>query len=164
MDPISALGLASNIIQIVDFAARIISRSYEIYNSTDGQLQDHAILDDAAQNLSELYADLQRSANINTRKLDAADKQLLSLKKESEAITKELRKALDKARLKSGPQKWRSIFQALKSVWTEKEISRLATRLDSIRKQVDTALLVSLRWVNALWSTRSRLTFDQIRP
>ncbi|KAF2730953.1 hypothetical protein EJ04DRAFT_579444 [Polyplosphaeria fusca] len=145
MDPLSALGIASNIIQIVDFSSRIISRGHEIYTSADGQVKDHAILDDAAKNLAELYRDLQVYGKTDSHKATNADKQLVTLRKECESIVKSLRQALSKARLKSSSRKWQSIYQALRSVWNEKEISALATQLENVRRQIDTALLVSLR-------------------
>jgi hypothetical protein len=58
MEPLAALGLASNIVQIADFAGRMIARSKEIYNSTEGTLSIHVYLEDAAKNLQELSRDL----------------------------------------------------------------------------------------------------------
>ena len=49
MDPLSALGLASNIIQITEFTGKLISQSKEIYRSADGTLSEHAILEEAAR-------------------------------------------------------------------------------------------------------------------
>ncbi|KAJ4367172.1 hypothetical protein N0V83_007702 [Neocucurbitaria cava] len=105
----------------------------------------HAILENATKNLSELHNDLTREAPIK-QKLSVADKQLVALQKESAAVAKKLRAALEKAKVKNGHRKWRSVYQAIRSVYSEQEISKLATQLDDIRKQVDTVLLVSLRY------------------
>ncbi|KAH8733114.1 hypothetical protein GQ44DRAFT_754613 [Phaeosphaeriaceae sp. PMI808] len=87
MEPLGALGLASNIIQIVDFSSRIVSRRRELYNSADGQTEEHAVLDNAARNLSELYRSLNISGKkYDTRNLTEADRQLIKLKAESEKI------------------------------------------------------------------------------
>lgn len=129
----------------MDFSTRLISRSYELYNSADGRTEDHAILENATKNLSELHNDLTREAPIK-QNLSVADKQLITLQKESAALAKKLRAALEKSKVKKGHRKWQSVYQAIRSVCSEQEISTLATQLDDIRKQVDTVLLVSLRY------------------
>lgn len=60
MEPLIALGLASNIIQIADFSGRLFSRSKEIYTSTGGTLSVYTDLEDAAKNLQELTSYLDR--------------------------------------------------------------------------------------------------------
>jgi hypothetical protein len=41
MEPIAALSLASNVIQIVDSSARIVSKSPELYKSSNERLLHH---------------------------------------------------------------------------------------------------------------------------
>lgn len=139
MESIAALSLASNIIQVIDFSSRLVSRGRELYKSADGSLAEHAVLSDAARNLFELQEELQLSDT------SGSHKKLIKLQKESEDVVQELAKIMDKAKRKNGNRKWQSIYQALRSVKTDREISNIARRLDKIRKQVDTALLVSIR-------------------
>ncbi|CAO2649639.1 Nn.00g070240.m01.CDS01 [Neocucurbitaria sp. VM-36] len=144
MEPLTALGAASNVIQLVDFSTRLLSRGHKLYNSADGRIEEHAVLDNAAQNLSELCSDLSNSI-VTYKHGSTADKQLIALQEESVAVTQRLREALAAARLKPGHRKWQSIYQAVRSVYSDQEISKLATQLDNIRKQIDTVLLVHLR-------------------
>jgi hypothetical protein len=91
MESLIALGLASNIIQIVDFSSRIISRGRELYDSADGRIEEHVVLDNAARNLSELYNDLHATGQfLDPRELTVADKQLIELKHESEDVVHDL--------------------------------------------------------------------------
>ncbi|XTI82353.1 hypothetical protein V2W45_1337546 [Cenococcum geophilum] len=46
MDPLSALGLASNIVQLVQFIGVVISDSHEVYSSADGALQRNYALEE----------------------------------------------------------------------------------------------------------------------
>jgi hypothetical protein len=49
MDPISALGLAANIVAFVDFGLKVIKSATEVYRSTVGatdDVQDAAIITD----------------------------------------------------------------------------------------------------------------------
>jgi hypothetical protein len=148
MESIAALSLASNIIQVVEFSSRIISRGYELYQSADGRREEHVILDNAVKNLSALHSTLQNSGRSRSEdKLSMADKQLIKLQIESGMVAKELRELLQKVQLKKPNGKWQSVRQALLSVFSDKEISSLGSRLDNIRKQVDSAILVSLRYI-----------------
>jgi hypothetical protein len=83
MEPLAALGIASNIIQIVDFASRLVSRGHELYQSADGRLAGHDVLDSAAENLSTLVIDLFEFDSAISREPTAADAQLVKLKADS---------------------------------------------------------------------------------
>ncbi|KAF2114584.1 hypothetical protein BDV96DRAFT_101489 [Lophiotrema nucula] len=151
MDPVSALGLASNIIQIVDFSSRLLSRGREIYLSSEGRLDDHVILDNAARNLSELCQELAKMARAPSRTVSLVDQQLEALRAESAAIAMKLQRALESLSTQGGKKKWQSILQGLRSIWKEQDILDLKRRLDDVRKQIDTALLVSLRHAIEEW-------------
>jgi hypothetical protein len=145
MDPFTALGVASNVIQIVEFSSRLISRTREIYHSRDGQLQDHVILDDAATNLSALVTELRSIEVPKPKEQTAADRQLIQLRQDCRTIARELHDQLERVRAQGGHQKWQSVYQAIKSVYSENRIAAIQSRLDNIRKQLDTVLLVTLR-------------------
>lgn len=147
MDPLTALGVASNVIQIVDFSSRLLSRTQEIYRSRDGRLQDHVRLGDAATNLLELVTDLQNIKVPRRRQQTVADRHLIHLRNECQEVAQELRGQLDRARIQGGHRKWQSVHQAIKSVYSENKITVLRSKLDGIRKQLDTVLLVTLQWV-----------------
>lgn len=149
MEAIAALGLASNIIQIVDFSSRIIARGREIQNSADGSLADHAVLSHAASRLEELYGSLNASDKTRgggKRAITVADQQLLELKIESRKVVQELQAALNKAKSSKTNSRWQSVRHALVTVRSDKEISRLAARLEGIRQQVDSAVLLSIQY------------------
>lgn len=41
MDPLTAFGLAANVLAFVDFAGKLISKGYEIYSSSSGVLGEN---------------------------------------------------------------------------------------------------------------------------
>lgn len=149
MESIAALGLASNIIQIVDFSSRVISRIEEVYHSPDGQTVEYAALSIAAKRLDELSTSLLISGQSKGYAiLSTANKQLIQLKKECTKVVEEVEDELKQAKLKasSGNRKWQSIRQGLKSVRNDKHMSALNLRLSAIREQIDTAVLISIRY------------------
>lgn len=154
MEPLAALGLASNIIQIADFSSRLLAKSREIYTSAEGTIEEHALLRDSATNLAELSAalstpllhELEKQRVWHKQKAHAADRQLLRLCADSKDVATKLLAEIDRLKLKDSRGKLRSVQQALRHMGSQPEISALKAKLEDIRKQVDTALLVSLRY------------------
>ena len=148
MESLAALGVASNIIQIVDFSFRMVSRGHELYRSAEGKAAEHVRLESAASNLSELLEDLQKSkTHKDLKDLTAADRQLVALQTRCEAAVITLRQFLRKAEISGDHRKTKSIYQALRTIYTEKDLTHIADELGDIRKDLDTVLLVSLRYV-----------------
>ena len=152
MDPLSALGLASNIVQLVQFVGTVISDSHEVYSSTDGALQRNSMLEEVAQNLAEMNSELmrsQRSMSSWFMSLSPAERQLKNLCEECDVVSRELLAKLDtlKVRSRSRYKRWDSFRQALKSMWNEGELRALEKRLEHIRTRLDTNLLICLRYV-----------------
>ena len=152
MDPLSALGLASNIVQLVQFVGAVISDSHEVCSSADGALQRNSMLEEVAQNLAEMNSELmrsQRSMSSWFMSLSPAERQLKNLCEECDVVSRELLAKLDtlKVRSRSRYKRWDSFRQALKSMWNEGELRALEKRLEGIRTRLDTNLLICLRYV-----------------
>jgi hypothetical protein len=54
MDPLTALGLASNIVQLISFSSDLVAKGREIYQSTDGTLVENLELETITKSLREL--------------------------------------------------------------------------------------------------------------
>ena len=154
MEPLSAFSLASGVIQIVDFTGRLLLKSREIYTSAEGTVEEHALLEHSARNLAELLTALSTPllAEIRIQKLQGgsktkpADQQLVLLCKDCHDITTKILAEIDKLKLKSTHGKLKSVQQALRHMGSQPHIQILKNKLDNIRSQVDTVLLVSLRY------------------
>jgi hypothetical protein len=157
MDPLSALGLAGNIIQITDFAGRFLSTTREIYESKNGISEEYLFLADSAENFGELLKALSVRLQEERREhpdylkseptvapLAAHDRQLVQLAQECETVTNKLRSELNVLKTKSGPGRMQSVFITLRHMLRDGEIMALEKQLQRIRKQVDTVLLFSL--------------------
>lgn len=146
MESIAALTLASNMIQVVDFSVRVLSRSHEIYASTDGTLKEYSIVNTASKNLTGLLYNFKDLAPKDARQQNAADLQLLELAKRSGELGHKLQALIRKTRPSDTNRKWRSVYQALMSIATDKELMALKDQMHDLRREVDTALLISLRY------------------
>jgi len=152
LDPLTALSLAGNIVQFVDFSIQIVSRTKKLYGSSRETL-------DVYQELDLVTSDLKKSCNL-------IPKALLSSTSENESesegtlqeicgtchkVADELLARLDrlKVRKDSSAKGRRKLFQsfhsAMMSVWSKKEIEDLVSRLSSLRDQIQTHVLLDLR-------------------
>lgn len=149
MEPLTALSVASSVFQIADFSTKIISRAKEIYQSADGASKANVFLQDATDGLAELHEALADDLKINDTKSQrgmwTSEKRLLRLAEDSRSIAATLQSKLNRVKLPAEGGKLDAFQQAFRTVFAQKEIDALVMELDSIRKQVDTALLISLR-------------------
>lgn len=147
MDPLTALGLASNVIQIVDVSTRIVSKGQSIYKSADGTLAENVDAEAVATDLNLLNTKLQHSLEASkcTELLSHDDKSLMVLCGKCSALSNELLWKLNKLKVTGKHRKWKSARQALKSVAGKDDVQRFANRLAVYREEINFNITVSLR-------------------
>jgi len=149
IDPITIVGLAASVVQIVDTTGRLISKSIEIYQSSSGTSQENS-------ELEKIVSDL-RCTNAQLAKfplqlgpgdvIDPDDKAIRDLCCGCNEVADELLGRLEKLKLVTGndePRKFNSFKYALKSVWTKKELDALYARVEAYKAQMQMRILVSL--------------------
>lgn len=150
LDPFSALGLASNIVQFVDFGGKLLSKSQELYSSVDGSTAKHKQLESLYENLQHLSQKLNASAqgtNGSVRR-SQEEEALVEVAKSCTETVDELLSIIRKLKVTNGPhKKWHSFRQALKSVWRQERIDALQKRLDAINSQLNIHFAAILRYV-----------------
>ena|ERR1700735_2284377 len=145
MDPLTAISLASNVVQFVDFAGKIISKSYEFHKSTTGALREH---DDV-----ELVAvDLKRRTERLKKCPGPADSDLVKLSGDCYGVAEELLQALQRVTIKGTSTRWKSLRKALRSVWSKEKILELERRLNRFRDQINLVVCVQLRFLMLLYA------------
>ncbi|GFN19674.1 uncharacterized protein AtWU_09479 [Aspergillus tubingensis] len=132
MDPLTAVGLASNIISFVDFTTQVISRCEELYRSASGATAENLELEDLATNIRRLAEETQSTKE---------DEILKSLSSQCISVSDELIALLNSVKVKSDRRGWASIHQALKSVWKQSDIDDLQQRLNQIQAQLYNRLI-----------------------
>ncbi len=148
MEAIAALSLASNVIQVVDFSARIVSKGYKVYKSSDGVLVEDVDAEIITQDLSALNGKLQLSYdNVgSSAPLSEDDRSLMKLCEKSKGLADELLSRLDRVEVSGKHRKWKSARQALKSVTHRDELSQFLSRLNDYRSELTLHIIVSLRY------------------
>jgi hypothetical protein len=148
LDPLSALSVAASAVQFIDFASKIVSKAKNIHGSAEGALRENTETETVTIRLQEMADQLENlDLSSTTHGLDDNERRLGEICSECSQITKQLVKRLGglKVPRETHNRKWKSFRQALKSVWSKREIDDMATKLDGLRSELDTHILVSLR-------------------
>lgn len=153
MDPLSALSLAGNIIQFIDFGGRLLSNARELYKSSVGSLAIHDEIVLITTDLETLIKKLRLSICESLGSEENED-QWQSLRKicdEAATVAEELLRRLETLKLNCGNKSrvWASLQLAVRSLWNEKEITSLSDRLATLKEALKTHLFFSLRLVMA---------------
>ena len=144
MDPLSALSLASNIVQLVDVGTRVISATFELY-SPDG-ISINGELESVMSDLVNLCSALERPQDrITGPNLSKSELQLVPLARSCKKLGEELLTVLNSLKVQSPHKKWQSFRKALKAVWKEKEILRYKERITNTRSEISLRLIGILR-------------------
>ncbi|KAH6880832.1 hypothetical protein B0T10DRAFT_495277 [Thelonectria olida] len=153
MDPVSALQVASAVIGIVDFGTRLLSDTYEIYQSASGHTTRDVELTTLSDELTTLGEKLQSRLQGAPDTTSSSEATLRSLSARCIEASAKLKSAIEDLRLhSSGTSKISTIansfVSALKAVWKKSEIEALKENLAEIRSQITIAALVSV-WEEA---------------
>ena len=141
MDPITALGLASNILTFVDFATKIITGTYEVYKSATGTTDENAHIDTIIGDLREA-ADGLDSDLVGRTKHERALQELAS---KCEKLSNELLRLLEKLIVSGNHSRWKSLKVKVKSMRKEKEVAGMEKRLGEYRSQILLRLTLMLK-------------------
>jgi hypothetical protein len=143
MDPISAVSLASTVVQFLDFGLKIVSKASDIYHSVQGAEIRNIDLGTVTESLVSLNRRVQNRARRVRAYAVSEDEQALGvLTEECKQIGETLVAALQNARVQGAHRGWKSMRQALKSVLGRDGIEELYDRLKQYREQIVVVLLV----------------------
>jgi hypothetical protein len=139
METLAIIGLVGNIVQFLDFSGKLISKSTELYRSSEGALAEHIDVETVTNHLVLLNGKLKNAATTT------GDGALESLCISCGTAADKLLAALDKVKVKDKQHKWKSITKALRSVWSKEEIEDLERRLARLREELNFHVVVDLR-------------------
>ncbi len=150
MDGLSALSVAASVEQFLELSCSLVSKSKEIYQSVDGALPRNISTEDATRRLIELSEVIKSGLVLDSQQPDLASKvddPLRSICDGCIATLEILLSRLEKLKVQNGQgmRRFKSVRQALKSIWSQKSLDELAERIQYFRREMDAHILVSLR-------------------
>ena len=138
MDPLSALSLATSVVQFIDFATKIVHGARQIYATGASSITENADIELCASELQEFCI------RLNTSKLPslltADDGSLYRLADRCIAISNELLSLLRKIKAENSTSKWQCVVSAVKTQLKKSERDDILSRLSQCRAQLDIQL------------------------
>lgn len=149
MDPFSALDLASNIAQFLDFGGRLITGSIALYKSMDGVFSANGELQNITDDLNSLcraLTDPQKRIDIfDNESATASERALIPLSQSCEALSREFLSVLGPLNVNTRHKRFDSLRQALRSELKKGQIQDYQKRLEAFRSQITLHLMEILR-------------------
>jgi len=146
MDPFSAISLAGIIVQFVDFSSKVVAKSQQIHKSVNGALLGHDDIELLTKDLLNLHQGLLIPLRPpgTTPGLSQEESELEILRQHRDDVAREILAALDSLKIRGEKTRWKSIRNALKSVWNANQLATLEARLAAFKHEINTRILVSL--------------------
>ena len=146
MEALAAIGLASNVVQFLEFVGKVISGGIEAHNATDGANATVRTLATVTADLNGLCEKLTQPHR-EQQTPTASDVALDTLVQSCKQLGQDLIKTLEGLKVNDHHKTWSSVCQALKSAWKTREIERYEARLEAYRSQIVMHLLTTLTYV-----------------
>jgi hypothetical protein len=145
LDPLTALGLAGNIITFVDYSTKVLSRGRELYESATGSTEENEELESLTRNLKDLVDRTRRKPSVVPQQSISSisitrEKVLDGLSQQCNQVAGELLKILNSIKVKGDGRTRKSVIQAVRTLWKQDQIDSLHGRLDRISKQLIDAM------------------------
>ncbi|KAL8897304.1 MAG: hypothetical protein Q9207_007278 [Kuettlingeria erythrocarpa] len=142
MEAFALIGLASNIVQFLEFSGRLISASSELYGAANGALSSNSVLEQITTDLKQHCDGLLPStmASNGPARTDP-EAALLLLGRSCRDLGQEFLVILEDLKVKGNRKRWQSARQALRTAWKAKDIQKYERQLGLYRSQIATRLL-----------------------
>ncbi|KAL8647218.1 MAG: hypothetical protein Q9226_006522 [Calogaya cf. arnoldii] len=147
MEALAVLGLASNIVQFLEFSGRLVSSTFELYEAAEGALSSNSVLEQISTDLKQHCEGMLPSpTSSNAPPRTVSEAALLPLSQSCRALGQEFLVVLEDLKVKGKRRGWQSVRQALRTAWKAKDIQRYERQLGSYRSQIAVRLLAILGW------------------
>lgn len=146
LDPLTALSIASSVLQIIDFGRKLVSQTQEIYQSASGATKDNVTSGEITKDINFLYKDL-RGKNETFQRLGSDD---IALGKLVDSCMEQAEKLIEVLAVLVVPpdaKQWKSFKNAIQSARHKGEVNTIEGRLFKIQRQIDSRLLKMMKYV-----------------
>lgn len=149
MDPISALSIVCNIVQLVELGSKVVSEAHEIYTSVEGASDETVTLQTVTDDLSQLTWTLRQSLRqANAGPPLSRDAQALEkLGRACAETAQQLQELLPSFAGSGRPGAWQSARLAIRSLTTRPKRQALLANLRDLRDQLALRINTDIRSV-----------------
>lgn len=137
-EALAALGIACNVLAVVDFTWTLLTEAREIYKAESGASDNVIFLESIVKDIKDHDDQL---ADSHTK-----DESLQNLIEASREIAAQLSAALNSMKRKGRVSKWKSFKAALEEVWGDDKVKGLAEKVSTLQTRIARHLLMSIRY------------------
>ncbi|ORY13816.1 hypothetical protein BCR34DRAFT_456125, partial [Clohesyomyces aquaticus] len=140
MDPLTALGVAANAIQFIQFTGALLEQGWALY---EGREYPATNLDLATNDLNQIVKQLSSTtlSRKNQWSLTSKSKSLEQILSRCETLSATLLSNLNDLRVSRPGQKWESFCKAMKAMKKKSELQAMEKSINTLRDQLNTHLL-----------------------
>ncbi|OOQ91415.1 hypothetical protein PEBR_00570 [Penicillium brasilianum] len=132
MDPLTAIGLAGNILTFIDISYKVISGANKVLSTPNGMTPENERLKVLVEDLNIVTRDLVTNIHAQTE----SEKQLCALAANCHALSGELYQILRRLKVGDKNSKWQGLMVKWLSMRKEKEIDSIERRLNGYQSQI----------------------------
>lgn len=134
MDPLTAIGLASNILSFIDFSARLLKGAKEVHGSQHGVLEENRSRETIVREMQHMSTRILVSES--SEKADDTSGGLRVLARECQELSTQLISLLEKIKPKDSGSATQSLASALRNKIYDSDRAGLEARLNNCRAQL----------------------------
>ena len=137
LEGLAAVGAGAAVAQFIGYGYRVLSKGNELYRSSNGTLEDNAFLELVINDLKALLERIEHSST-------PASKVVQSFRDEGLKLANDMLDGLEKLKTQGRPERWKSLRKALKVVHSKEKVESWAHKLDVLRDQFNSHVLVDI--------------------
>ena len=144
LDPLTAISLASAVVQFVDFSIKLVSAGHELYDK--GSLSHHDEIEQISQDLSTLAEDLGASRPPSAKQPSEDEVALQKLAGSCKELANEMIAVLQTLKVQKTNSGLESVRTALRGMRKKRKIVNIEKRLVGFRNELTLHLTAILRF------------------
>lgn len=146
MDPVTGIGLAASVIQLVNFSIDAVRTYRELYQH--GSVSEYSNLDYTTCHLASLTKSLQQSlqsSGTRSLALTREEKDLIDLGRNCEDCAHRLQHELRRVQTQPRASALEAARKAARAIWKGNSIRKIQEQLETYQSTLETSLLYRLR-------------------
>lgn len=148
LEPLGAFALACNLLQIVEYGAKILTKAIEYRNAADGTLVEQQNLYGILQSLKGLNSDIEASMPrpSHADNQSAAESRLIAANEDCLRLSEDFINFLDRLKVNNKRSMLESLRLSIKSVWYKERLENMKNALSQARDNLNIAFLVYMEY------------------
>ena len=148
LDPFTAMSLAGNIVQFVEFSGKVVGRVVQLCNLSSGLIKEYIEVSVSARSLKQTATALSKDFAHNTTGLSKQKRhqELRELVEACESLADDLIRTIEDLKLDPKNRKWSILRQASRGVSRKTVVHELVMRMGMLRDALNSHLLETLRY------------------